>query len=411
MITQPAILEAAASPLIPTFVGRDPIFDVNLDVRAYRLQFSEDPSVERASDGEAAAARAFWNAFVELGIENVAGDRRVHVPASRAFLKAECIRLYPTGHLALDIRPDVAADDAVRPILEELAATPLTLVLDGFDGALPADPDIFDTVRIPLSGEEASGFARALGEAGDAGLATIAADIATFADFEACREAGFDAFQGRFLCKPQTVVGGRLPSDSVTRMRLLAAINDPKSSVDGLEEVISQDVGLAYKLLHFVNSAMFALRSEVQSIRHAIMMLGEGWIRTWANMVVLTGIADKPVAAFHTALVRGKMCELLGRAFDDEDAATWFSTGLLSALDFLLDRPMGEILDELPLAPDIDAALRAHQGKLGEALDCTLSYECADWSQVTFGDLPDTVIRASYVNALKWATGVRGALT
>ena len=79
----------------------------------------------------------------------------------------------------------------------------------------------------------------------------------------------------------------------------------------------------------------------------------------------------------NVALTRAKLCELLAQQRGEERTERPFTVGLLSVLDAVLDRPMDEVIDLLPLSEDINAALLAHDGELGNILSAVLEYEAS----------------------------------
>jgi len=65
-----------------------------------------------------------------------------------------------------------------------------------------------------------------------------------------------------------------LPPMPTTVMRALELAMDPDASVYRLQLLISKDEALSAKILRIVNSAMYALRSEVSTVSHAVAVLG-----------------------------------------------------------------------------------------------------------------------------------------
>jgi putative nucleotidyltransferase with HDIG domain len=66
----------------------------------------------------------------------------------------------------------------------------------------------------------------------------------------------------------------QLPTLSATTGRLWALVRDPGSSSADFEQVIRPDLALTANLLKVANSAYFGLRTRVESVRHAVTMLG-----------------------------------------------------------------------------------------------------------------------------------------
>ncbi|MCP5195635.1 MAG: hypothetical protein H6974_02410 [Gammaproteobacteria bacterium] len=100
------------------------------------------------------------------------------------------------------------------------------------------------------------------------------------------------------------------------------------------------------------------------------------------------------------ALVRAKMCELLGEQLGLKQRDSNFMVGLLSVLDLVAQAPMPEVLAALPLEEDINVALLNHEGGLGRILACTLAYEQCDWATLKESGLDAEQVNEAYMAAL-----------
>ena len=63
---------------------------------------------------------------------------------------------------------------------------------------------------------------------------------------------------------------------------LIAEVNQPEPNIDKLAKLISSTAGLATKVIKTVNSALYALRTPVTSVKHAVTLLGLRHIRSMA---------------------------------------------------------------------------------------------------------------------------------
>jgi c-di-GMP phosphodiesterase len=118
----------------------------------------------------------------------------------------------------------------------------------------------------------------------------LAEKVETHEEFQYLRELGCDYFQGFFFNKPNTVAGKRLGVNQTAAIRLLTIINDPGVEFEKLSKTISLNGGLSYKLLHYINSAFFALPSKIESIHHAISYLGFKKVKRWSNILTLEAL-------------------------------------------------------------------------------------------------------------------------
>ena len=110
------------------------------------------------------------------------------------------------------------------------------------------------------------------------------------------------------------------------------------------------------------------MRRKVESIHDALVLLGEQTVKRWTTLIVLAGIQGKPHELIVTALVRARMCELLAGHFDARERDAFFTTGLFSVVDALMDAPMEEVVEWLPFSDDISSALVRRLGLKGEVL-------------------------------------------
>jgi c-di-GMP-related signal transduction protein len=176
-------------------------------------------------------------------------------------------------------------------------------------------------------------------------------------------------------------------------------------------------VSVAYKLLRYVNSALFCQRAKVDSIRRALVILGEAEIRKWVSLILLTSLAeDKPsVLAMH-AIVRAGFCESLAQLSGiGGRKSEMFLLGLFSLLDAMIDRPLRDALKDIHLAPDIRETLLAEHPPAhaaGSIYSLAHAYERGDWAQVLACGarlrLEDDEIRNAYVAAVNWCDQVFG---
>ena len=98
------------------------------------------------------------------------------------------------------------------------------------------------------------------------------------------------------------------------------------------------------------------------------------------------------------------MCEMLALSMEKPNPDMYFTVGMFSVLDALLDMPLADILDSLPLSAETSEALLEHEGMAGQILECVLAYERGDWEQVSLPGLEPETIREAYLESLNWAS-------
>lgn len=131
-----------------------------------------------------------------------------------------------------------------------------------------------------------------------------------------------------------------------------------------IEKVIRRDAALAYKLLRYINSPGFGLSVEVQSFRHAVMMLGYGRLKRWCALLLATASKDSNLRPVMVASFRrGVFLEhLLGTAQDEQLRDEVFILGVLSLLDKLLKRPFADLFRNLHVPERVHETLVEGRG-------------------------------------------------
>lgn len=242
------------------------------------------------------------------------------------------------------------------------------------------------------------------------GTRLLARGIDDYETYERCRELGFDYFQGSFFLRPRSVAaGGEVPPAKLSKLALVAALQDPEVELEELERIVSSDVGLSYGLLRTINSGYFALPNRVHSIHDALVLLGRRNVRTWATLVALSDVDDRPRELLVTAMVRARLCELVGRERGRAGADLFFTVGLFSVIDAFLDAPLERILEQLPFSEEIVAALLRHEGEPGTALAAAVAYEAGQFDRAE-QLLPDVPVRDLYLAAVRFADDSRSSL-
>tara|TARA_R110002050_G_scaffold9504_1_gene33056 strand:+ start:200855 stop:202039 length:1185 start_codon:yes stop_codon:yes gene_type:complete len=227
--------------------------------------------------------------------------------------------------------------------------------------------------------------------------------------YEFCKMQTLDLLQGQFYTVPLANDNQKIPLSSQTLMTLLVKLQDSEVDAEDIAATISKDLSLSYKLLRLINSAFFGLPREVSSIKQAIVMLGHKKVKTWASLLSLSTIDEKPNELRIVAMTRARMCELLAKYYK-ASAELCFAAGLFSTLDALLDKSLTAVLDQLPLSTELSEALLNKSGPAGQALRDVLNYEKGDWQALAASPLPVEIIARSYLDAIHWAKELNAQL-
>ncbi len=389
-----------------SFVARQPIYDGNLDVYAYELLFrSGDVDHADISDDEAATASTVVTTFSDIGLDALVGGRSAFVNATREFVMRGFVTLLPAGRVVLELHRGEALDPAVLAELRRLVGLGYLFALDDFvirEDSLPL-LEVAHFVKFDVQAFTRDQLAEQVGALREHKVRLVASKIEDHHTFEACKELGFDHVQGYFFCQPKTVTGKGIPSNRLTQIRLMTVLQDPQCELEALERAITNDLGVSFRLLRWINSAYFSLPRKVNSVREALVLLGVRNVRSWALLMTLATIDDQPSELVRTAMVRAKMCELIAKAIDRPDPDAHFTVGLFSVVDAFMNMRMDDVLTELPLSVEVSAALRDQSGPLGEVLSWVLTYERGRFECLEPAPEADAMLRDAYLVALRFA--------
>jgi EAL and modified HD-GYP domain-containing signal transduction protein len=310
----------------------------------------------------------------------------------------------PRTQVVLEVLEDIEPDEQVLAGLQDLRRRGFKIALDDFVRDARHEPllPLADIVKVDVLGLSPDEVRTRYQELKPLGIRLLAEKIETREQFELCREMGFDYFQGYFLAKPNVVSGSSIPANGLNLLRLMAAFQDPDHDIESIAEIVSQDVALSYKLLRHINAAIYGMPRRIDSVRETVAYLGLGTVRNLACLFLLSDVGEQPHELLVTAMMRAKMCDLLAHAAGLRSSSSFFTVGLFSTLDALLNAPMERVVKKLPLTQELQDALLGGRGPLGEALRCTLAYERGDWDAVACFSLPRSAIKQAFIDAVVW---------
>jgi EAL and modified HD-GYP domain-containing signal transduction protein len=390
------------------FIGRQPIYDRNLEVYAYELLFrGASGNAAEFSDGDQATSSVIVNTFMEIGLDNIVSQRPAFINLTRAFFvdqgaAAVCL---PKDRVVLEVLEHIEAEPDVLEGVRRLSAQGYTIALDDFvfHDRLQPLVQLADIVKVDIMAMGRTELRSQVRRLRRHPLKLVAEKVETKEAFDFCLDLGFDYFQGYFFAQPQVIRGQRLPSNRLSVLKLLSRLQDPNITPMLLEELISNDETFPSRILAYVNSAAFAPPAQIESVHQAVAVLGLETVKTWGTLLALSQLHHKPAELLVTAMVRARMAEALGRSLQSDHPESFFTVGLFSALDALMDNSMEGILTQLPLPAHISDALLHYRGVHGEVLRCVLAYERSNWEQIRCERLSGSEIRDCYLTALRWA--------
>ncbi len=351
-------------------LGYSPMIDRERAITATRL------TVFPARTDQPLDAAALLAAVAEVWPEG-AGKASLNVVSES--LLHDLMLAKPSANLMLEVPAFMAADIAHSEAINTLFARGNTLLLKGRPLAelprnvLPCFKHSIIDVRDERRGDAPPppGVTRQ--------ITHVQAGVRTLAELEMSFQRGAVAVLGWPIDDAIQANGKARTPDLNVIVELMRRI-DREAPIEKLEEAITLDPTLAFKLLRYINSPAFGLRVEVSSFRHALMLLGHQRLKRWLALLLASASKErdmKPV--MFAALRRGLLMEELVRASvggtDEQMRGEAFICGVFSLLDRMLGEPFSKLLQSVPVPESVRAALVDGQGPFHPFLDVVHAVE------------------------------------
>ncbi len=370
--------------------ARQPIFDGRQHVFGYELLF-RNGETDKAEfiDGDLATRSVLLHAYAESSAPQVLNGKPGFLNVGRTMMSA--IPSFAKQFLIVEVLEGEHHIGSLSAEIDELRQRGFQVALDDFE-MKNYRPDLIDAVNIvklDVLMYTPEQLAEAVDTLGQHSVRLLAEKVETHDMFKYCQSLGFDYFQGFFFCRPEIVRGHILDANRRAIFDLIRELYQPEVDVERLIDIVKRDVVLSYKLLKLVNSSFYRRAQEVNSIGHAVMLLGIVRIRSWATLVSLGKLNHKPDELQTESLMRGYMCEHIGERFEHEVQQMSFSAGLLSCLDAWFDYPLDQLMKVLPLSPELSKAVVLKEGPTGQILSLVVDYMHTKWDRITQTKLAD----------------------
>jgi c-di-GMP-related signal transduction protein len=346
---------------IDVVVARQAIFDRTGDVYGYELLFRPIQGGTDAGvgvDGDLMTSTVLFSTMT-IGVERLVGNGYIFCNADRGLLTGSVPVALPPERTVLEVLETVAVDGEVIAGCQRLVALGFRLALDDFTWREGAERllELADIVKIDLRLVPPAELPAMVARCRRYGVALVAEKIETAEEFSRCLALGFEYFQGYALERPRTVPGRAINMSNPGTWRAAASLLAGELDIGRLERILRTEPGMTYQLLQLAGiGANHGTRRKIRTVREALVLLGTRRIRSWIALLMLVQSDTTPTEEITTALARARMSELLAEELMPELAGLAFTAGMLSALDALLEMPIEDILQTLPLDDELREA-------------------------------------------------------
>ncbi|MSQ60142.1 MAG: EAL domain-containing protein [Betaproteobacteria bacterium] len=413
--------QPAPSPAQDLYLGRQPILDRKENLAAFELLFRSSQKNGAVFDDDVSASATVINhAFTELGIENVLGRHRGFINLSASLLMSDVIELLPKDKVVLEILETVKVTPQFIERCTQLKKMGFTLALDDFIGQeeeFRGLLEIVDIVKVDVGALDAKTLISATAILKRFKVKLLAEKVDRREQVDQCMNLGYELFQGYYFAKPSIITGKRLGHAEAALVRLLSLVLSDAPNAE-IETAFKQNPDLSMQLLKLVNSVGSGVNARINSLKHALTVLGRRQLQRWLQILMFSlggaAGAEFPSPLLILAATRGKLMELIAgslRANDQRFQDQAFITGILSLVSALLGMPLAEILESFPLEAEVKAALLQREGALGAMLTLMESLEESEFDQIQKALIPLPALDHGemlglQVDAMGWANSI-----
>ncbi len=398
------------------YATRQPILAADETVIGYKLLFRTDVVSHFRGDDADPSVRTTIDMSTLLGLDMLCDHRQAFIGCNRNVLLERELAFLPPDRVVAEIEKSVMVDDAVFNACCELKNAGYKIALDQFVIDDPREPIVHlaDYLKVDLKQIAWEDISHIVSSDSWKHSGMLATNVETREEFELARRVGFQFFQGYFFRKPESLRTRSAPTSHAVYLRLLRAVSQAELEWNEVEEIIKSDPTLYYRLLRFLNSAAFAYRGDVRSVRQAFTIMGEDEIRRWCRLAGMFEMSKgRPTELLLSALVRARFAESLGARIS-HGSTDLFLVGLLSMMDAILEIPMSAVLEGLSLDADSTKMLLEHRGKLRPIYELVLAVEAGAWTLVVRScrqlGVGEDFAAECYSHAMAWAQSLTASI-
>lgn len=387
------------------YIARQAILNRDQTTVGYELLYRRGPENEARFNSPDMASKKTLDSSLLFGLDVLCGDARAYINCTRELLVGDYIFGLPAHKVVLELPVSLLPDRELVESCRKLRSRGYCLAIDNFvtgnslGELLPLTEILKVDCNVTTPAERAAIVADYGGQ-----FLLVGQKLETHEEFKSALESGFDLFQGYFFCRPELLSIRDISSSTSGYMQMLQAAHDPEIDFNDLEKIIKSDAALCYRLLRYINSALFCAQSGVSSIRHALVLLGEREVRRWIALTAVALVADdKPDELIKTSLVRANFAERLAQSARVQEYHA-FLLGLFSVMDAILNLPMETIIRRVEMPAIVAAALSGKNGRLRTLLELIEAYEKQEWKrcEAVAGEfrVDEEFVAGSYCQAL-----------
>lgn len=368
------------------FIGRQPILDLNENIFAYEILFrSTDANYALIDNNLSATSSVLLNLLQNFGIDTLLGSKKGFINVNELAINEDIISLLPPDKTVLEI---LETTNVTNPLIEKIqhyVKKNYSFALDDYVFS-PEYAANFNSllkeisfIKIDLRSTSKRQILNNMKELKSLGINLLAEKVETQEEFQFCKNAGFQYFQGYYFAKPSVVSTKKAITPNITGViELINILKNEPNSLDLFIKEMKKHPEVSFNLLKFINSSAFLLKSNIDSIKHAAALLGINNLSKWLMLFLYAfkgniSLHENPL--MQTARERASTMENLALKIDPKQADKAYLTGLVSLLDVIMEAPFETFIDSFNISSEIKNTILGKETTLSKLLNLTVMLE------------------------------------
>lgn len=371
-----------------SYYARQPIFNLADEAIAYELLYRD--SLESTSysffNGDLASASVINTALFGGDPKIIFGGKKLYINFTERLICNGIAYLLPVDNIVIEVLEDVRPTEKVLESLENLYRSGYKIALDDYvvtdENCEFLNYAYMVKIDFRMSKED---IERTAAICRKRKIFILAEKVETKEEIEYAKSLGAVFFQGYYYSRPIVVSSNNLTPMQTTFMRLSAKLNDPKTSLKDVSEIIQTDAGMTLRFLRLVNYIRFDWMDKISSVHQAVLMAGVNKTKEFIYFNGLSQLNENGVdELIKTGFYRADFCWQLAREISD-DTKVYEELYLCGLMSIVIDYQFTgseSVIEGLPFSDTIKQGLMLEDTLAGNVLRAVIAYDKGEWEKV-----------------------------
>jgi EAL and modified HD-GYP domain-containing signal transduction protein len=365
----------------PRYIARQSILERNGRNYAYELLYRKS-SANAFTGNHEQATRTTLDGILLYGLQTLTNGQTAFIKCTLDDLTDGLVEVMPPSVTVLEVLEALNPTPDLVAKCTQMKSMGYRIALRDFRWAPQIEPliQLADYIKVDFRKSDEAARRSMLPSLRDCSSRLLAEKVETRNEFEQACSEGFSLFQGYYFCEPQTLKKGNIPANIRIQLEILGSLQKEDLDFRQVAKMVAKDPAITYRILRMVNSAIFGIRGEINSIEAALAAIGlENLRRILCLAITASASTDQSQSALRLALARARFCELSSK-LTSHDATEQYLLGLFSLLPAILEISMEDAVSAIAFRSTIVDALFGVCNDTALLLRWIEAYEKGDWS-------------------------------